>query len=162
MPNHIIHLKKALNSVGRGLTTLITGAMFFLVAVAGAEAAVTNVSPGESLQSAIDNAEAGDTIQLESGTYRTSEDPEDDEISIDKDLTIIGAGRDATFIQAHDSKDSASHRVFKIQGADVAFQDLTVRYGKESDDFGGGIHQSQGSLTLENCAVKGQRYRGGR
>ncbi len=57
-----------------------------------------HVPPGQSIQAAVDRARSGDTIQLAAGTYS-------DAVCIQGEgLTIRGAGRDRTIIQAPDAE----------------------------------------------------------
>jgi hypothetical protein len=52
--------------------------------VAGSAVAQTTVSPGDSIQDTVDNASAGATIEVESGTY-------DENVTVDvEDLTLVG------------------------------------------------------------------------
>ncbi|WP_425410228.1 hypothetical protein [Hyphococcus sp.] len=50
----------------------------------------------DSIKDAVDAASAGYTIKLAAGVH----DSDDEQIVIDKDLTIIGAGKDATTVEA--------------------------------------------------------------
>jgi len=89
----------------RGLT--ITAAAGLLVAALPSGVAAAGgsrtwvVHPGESIQTAVDQAHSGDTIKIEAGTYQEA-------VCIDhKGLTIEGAGRDETKIVWPDWKTSA-------------------------------------------------------
>ena len=92
------------------------------------------------------NPAGGDTIVVAPGTYNEFD------ITIDKSLTIQGAGQGTTIVDA-----LMSGRVFYISGAGttVAMSGLTIQDGAISDQddaFGGGI-LNEGTLTLTNCAV---------
>src|SRR5438067_3681699 len=50
-----------------------------------------NVSPGQSIQAAVNAAQPGDTIHVAAGTYRQS-------VEITKSLTMVGDGQGATII----------------------------------------------------------------
>ena len=61
-----------------------------IVVVSGVAQAVTfNVSPGDSIQTAVDGAGSGDTISVAAGTYT-----EQVALTAGKNLTFVGAGRD--------------------------------------------------------------------
>src|SRR6266480_6787191 len=69
---------------------VIVGALFLLPSPA-AYAATRNVSPGQSIQAAVNAAHAGDTIHVAAGTYRQS-------VEITKSLTMVGDGQGATIV----------------------------------------------------------------
>jgi hypothetical protein len=76
----------------RGLTiTASTGLLLAALPAGVAGAGSTDtwvVHPGESIQAAVDQAQSGDTIEIEAGTYQEA-------VCVDgKGLTIVGAGRD--------------------------------------------------------------------
>jgi hypothetical protein len=67
-------------------TSLLLAALPSGVAAAGSSDTWV-VHPGESIQAAVDQAQSGDTIEIEAGTYQEA-------VCIDgKGLTIVGAGR---------------------------------------------------------------------
>lgn len=76
-----------------------------------------------SIQAAVDAAQPGDTIAVRPGTYR-------EQISIDKNLTIIGSGHGSTTIRAPgmlaDGEDGSTSIVEIRGGASVAISRLTV------------------------------------
>jgi hypothetical protein len=78
---------------------VVAGAATALVASAqpafggGVDKHVFVVSPGESIQQAVDHAERGDTIRLEAGDYYEAV------CIVSKGLTIVGAGKYKTTIQ---------------------------------------------------------------
>jgi parallel beta-helix repeat protein len=57
----------------------------------GAYAATINVTPGQSIQAAVDAAQPGDTVHVAAGTYRES-------IEVTKSINIVGAGQRATIL----------------------------------------------------------------
>jgi hypothetical protein len=91
----------------------------------------------------------GDTLAIAAGTYT------EPGISVDKSLTLQGAGATSTFVQAAATRGAANDRVFSIPSSvTVTLQDLTIRYGHAVE--GGGIRNS-GTLTLSQCTVSDNR-----
>ncbi|MFC1995154.1 nitrous oxide reductase family maturation protein NosD, partial [Chloroflexota bacterium] len=93
------------------------------------------------IQDAIDAASAGDTIEIAAGTYYEYS------ITIDKSLTVQGAGMDITIIDAQ-----YMSNVFRI-GDTVDMSGMTIQNGKWS--MGGGIGSGFEPLTLTDCIIKG-------
>ena len=104
--------------------------------------------PG-SLRQALADASSGDTIVIPTGTYTLTLGSE---LTINKSLTLTGAGSGETIIQAAASSDEAASRVFNITGGDVAISSVTIRHGN-ADGEGGGINNA-GTLTLTNSTVR--------
>ena len=75
------------------------------------------VSPGESIQKAIDDAEEGAIIVLAKGTYA------DPPLRIDKALTLEGAGWDQTILQPAEEADAKPTPTITITGA----KDVVIR-----------------------------------
>lgn len=75
------------------------------------------VSPGGSIQAAIDAADPGDTINVAAGTYSESS------IHVDKSVTISGAGMGSAVV------DPAGATGFYIDADNVTMQDLTIQNG---------------------------------
>ena len=100
-----------------------------------------------SIQSAIDGATDGDTIQLSAEIYT-------EPININKSITIQGMGDDQTIIQAATSPDTATTRVIAIQsGATVTITGVTIRYGKASGAYGGGIYAFNSNVSIINSTI---------
>ena len=131
---------------------------------------VTSTADGGagSLRQAILDAASGDTVSVPAGTYTLTQGTD---LLIDKSLTITGAGKDTTIIQAAASAAVATSRVFNItsENNDVVISDVTIRQGKASGSglagYGGGIYSSgfQNTLTLTNSTISGNsaNYGGG-
>ena len=106
-----------------------------------------------SLREAIDSAGAGDTINFGvTGTITLG----GTRLYIDKNMTITGPGADLLSIDG----DGAS-RIFEIYGSyNVSISGLTLTNGL---DDGGGISNSEATLTLSNCVISGNSgsYGGG-
>ncbi len=101
--------------------------------------------------SAVDACPAGsgdDTITLPSGTFTLTSGSE---LILSSNLTLIGAGSQDTIIQAATSFGVATHRVLNITNT-VDLEGITVRFGHEESDAGGGITNS-GQLTLTSVRV---------
>ena len=74
--------------------------------------------------------------------------------TIDKDLTLVGAGAENTVIQAAETLDEAGINVFNIlEGVNVTISGVTIRHGKSRGD--GGAITNSGTLTLENSVITG-------
>ena len=72
-------------------TVGVVGMAAFVLPQGGAYGATINVSPGQSIQAAVNAASPGDTIRVAAGTFRES-------VEVTKSLTIIGAGQGSTFL----------------------------------------------------------------
>jgi parallel beta-helix repeat protein len=97
----------------------------------------------DTLQPAIDAADAGDTITICAGSYGEN-------ITIDKDLTIIGAGDDGG--GGTNLTGTGGGSVVTVgKGIIVALQDLRTSDGSTPNE-GGGI-TNQGTLSLTGCTV---------
>ena len=117
-------------------------------------AAACDVCPSgcsySDLRAAINAASPGATIRLCAGEYKPGP-----AISINKQLTLVGAGVEKTFL-----KGSGQVRVMEIGPAgDVTLRGLTVTGGKETlkQRLGGAgiIVWDRGRLTMEGCLVAG-------
>jgi predicted outer membrane repeat protein len=103
-----------------------------------------------TLQAAINDAGPGDTITAEAGTYYEN-------LQINKDITLIGADKDSTFI---DGKNQDS--CIKISpNVSVTITGFTLQNGKATytlpntqSTLGGGIFNNQGNLNVNNCIIK--------
>lgn len=99
-----------------------------------------------TIQGAIDDAQPGDTIQIESGTYK------EHKITVDINLNLIGADKTNTIVDAEEDS-----LVFWIKpGVVVNISNLTIKNGKATNDTfdrnGGGIY-NEGTLTINNCIL---------
>ena len=100
-----------------------------------------------SLREAIAVAGSGGAM-IPAGTYTLTLG----QLTIDGSTSLIGAGVDSTIIQAATEPGVATHRVLNIERGEVNINDLTIRYGHEASEDGGGIINS-GTLTLTNVSV---------
>jgi predicted outer membrane repeat protein len=95
------------------------------------------------LQTLIDNAPNGGTINVSPGTYTES-------LTVNKTLTLTGVSSSTTIIQA-----VTGQRVITVTaGHDLRLENLAVT-GGQSGGGGGGIYlqNGNGSLTLVNCRI---------
>jgi hypothetical protein len=87
----------------------------------------------------------GDMLAIGAGTYTKAG------TTVNKSLTLQGAGAASTIVQATATPGIAPDRVFHIiRGVTVTIQQLTIRHG--SARSGGGLW-NQGTLTLTNSVV---------
>ncbi|MHC4377348.1 MAG: hypothetical protein ACYS26_12170 [Planctomycetota bacterium] len=133
--------------------------------------------PGQfaNIQSAINTAPAGATIEIAPGTYSITAPLN----TFGKDVTLVGVGGpDVTFLDGGGT--SRIFRFFSGESPDMVIQDLTLRNGQAPTgggtvgDGGGGVLIQNSSPTFLNCVFEGceadnginatattQSYRGG-
>lgn len=119
-----------------------------LIPVAAGAQTVLVVDPGgggdyTTIQAAIVAAQSGDTVQINAGTYTES-------LTIDKDLTLQGAGRATTTLDIGGVFNITSGAVLIDSGVEVTISGLTITGGNTSR--GGGI-LNRGRLVLEDSHV---------
>ena len=128
-----------------GFTTLFVQAS--TARVASTHTVCTSGCDFSSIQAAIDAATTGDTINLAAETFT-------EPFTIDKSLTIEGAGSENTFLQAAVAPGVASSRVITVTGNVTAtINGVTIRYGVASTGRGGGGVLNAGTLTIENSTI---------
>ena len=107
-----------------------------------------------SLREAIGAANSGDSIAVPAGTFTLTLGALP---TIDKSLTLSGAGPGSTIIQASTAPPreggSADYRVFTITDGDVNISGMSLRNGRGKDN-GGGILNA-GTLVLTNVSLAG-------
>lgn len=118
----------------------------------------TDFNGNISLRSAIQESNSifGEArIELPAGTFPLTIAGINEDFAVSGDLditdtlTIVGAGRDSTFIDA-----GTIDRVFHVfPGVSLTLIDLTVRNGLAN--FGGGIYSTAATVTLQDVAVTG-------
>ena len=109
---------------------------------------VKYVSPGESIQEAIDNANPGDTIYVFNGTYY-------EQILINKTLTLIGENPSITII---DGKAEITP-IVRIFAPNVTFINFTVRNTISTQETYGIYVRNTQNITIANIVVK-ETYHG--
>ena len=130
-----------------------------------------------SLALSSEDVDDGDKILLAAETFTETD------LTVTKNISIIGQGSSSTTVQAATSAGVATSSVFSIQAtATVTLKDMTICYGKSSlyggginvDDnnssanliiestivqyntavYGGGINSSSGDLTIKNSIIR--------
>ena len=135
--------------------TVVVAVLLWAASAAAAQAgtitvANTNDSGPGSLRQAILTAAPGETIVVPAGLYTLSTE----QLTIEKSLTIIGAGSAETILSA-----GGGSRVLKIFGKGIAVtvRGVTIRDGVVEEPGetaqGGGVYDSEATLTLENALV---------
>jgi parallel beta-helix repeat protein len=113
---------------------------FELSAKAGSTS--VTVSPSESIQAAINNATAGDTILVSAGMYNES-------LHINKSISLIGEDRDRTIINGQNNQ-----FIVSIMAENVTIQGFTIECTLNLDPSSGiGMFLSKGS-TISNDIVE--------
>ncbi len=140
--------------ITRGLAGLLAIGLVFLAVVSPswqgvAEAATLNVNTdqdttdgvcattpnGCSLRDAIAAAASGDRINIPAGISPITLGSQ---LTIAKDLALVGAGQSQTIIQAATTAGTADYRVLNITSGDVHIHGVTIRYGKVDNQSTGG------------------------
>ena len=106
---------------------------FLLLMVGSAFGATLTVGPEEKIQAAIDQANAGDTVLVESGVYGEN-------LVLDKKITLQGSGRPLI-----DARGSGSALILSSEGAKVQ--------GFEVSGSGPGERDAGIRVMAENCAI---------
>ena len=96
-----------------GFITVFIGIMMFTAGGAWAAVVINVPADYTTIQAAVDAASSGNTISVAAGTYTES-------VSIDKSVTIMGAGADQTYVE------STGSPVMTVSADDVTIQDLEI------------------------------------
>lgn len=120
----------------------------------------TNDDGGGSLRQAIANVVSGGSISFSPLFNLPQTIRLEGELSISGNVTINGPGASLLTISGNNNV-----RVFNIGGSQpgptVVISGLTIANGRApNNDFGGGIENNFGDLTLSNCIVTGNRVPG--
>src|SRR5512139_3195133 len=108
-----------------GAALLMVGVVLLLLSVSGVALAV----PSATIQSLIDAAPDGGTVNIAAGTYTES-------LTVNKTLTLTGVSSTTTIIQA-----VTGQRVITVtSGHDLRLENLTVTGGHPSSTAGGGVY----------------------
>lgn len=116
------------------------------------------------LKTAIQTAEAGDTIVIDGIIQATNTPGNNGEIPINRSITIRGksGNRDTDVLDANKGVlGSNAHRIFKVMGSStkLTLENITLKNGKAAgsaseDKLGGGIYcKSIKEFTVKGCAI---------
>jgi hypothetical protein len=99
-------------------------------------------NPCQTVQSAIEKAEAGDTVSAAAGTYM-------EEVQVNKALTVVGQGP-ATVLE-----DATAEPVVRVK-ADLALEDLRIRSGQSGSATGPAVlaNKNDTELTLDGVTAE--------
>ena len=103
-----------------------------------------------TVPAAVAAAASGDTILVSNGVYLVTA-----QITLDKGVTIRGAGASPADVVIRRSSGSATHRILELASPGALVENLTLAYGKVSgnDVKGGNVLISSGG-TLSQCIVR--------
>lgn len=100
------------------------------------------VTPGESINNAVDNAASGDVVCVESGTY-------DEQVTINKDLTLKGLNN-PTIAVPSDPKD------FAIPESSPGWEPIVFAYGGSVDSDGNVSGSATVDVTVKGFTIDGK------
>ena len=99
-----------------------------------------------TIAAAITAASDGDIIHIIESPHT------ENNITISKNLTIMGDGADQTILQAHANRLTAAQRIFTIADKSVTLRDLTLQHGHRTDARGGAmLITGVSQITIERC-----------
>ena len=105
--------------------------------------ATINVAPSDNLQTKLNSAGAGDTLNLADGTYTGSGS---NVLEISKDITIRAQNSGQAILDGENAR-----RVIVIASGTVTLEGLNITRGYAS--HGGGVFINGGTVMLNNCDV---------
>ena len=159
-----------------GVAALVLGLWFGLGRPGTIELTADGACPGCELPAAVERLDFGGTLRLGPGVYTLTE-----ELILNKDLHLAGAGAATTIIQAATEPGGAQRRVASVPfGRRVEISGVTLRNGLVNSteprhlyfpatnsgsvsislEFGGGLHL-HGDLTLREAIIEGNQAGGG-
>ena len=108
-----------------------------------------------SFRDAISVSQSGDRILVPIGNFTLTADCGSGQLcgqlTIDRTLTILGAGAAVTIIQADQNPSTAPFRVMEVTAGSVAVTGVTFRHGSGVSQ-GAGI-KNTATLTLSSCVI---------
>ncbi len=118
---------------------------YAIIPPAHAQPGILYVSPGESIQAAVDAASPGDTIIVNPGTYAES-------VLIQKSLKLLGVDRNTTIIQTPDRFDSINITATQ----DVVVANFSITIGSTLRDS---VYiQDSANVTITDCTLTDSIY----
>lgn len=110
-------------------------------------ATTVNVAATGSVLNGVDAVATGGTVNIAAGTFQ-----EGQEIAIDRDITLAGAGAGSTILDG-----ANNHAVLVISGGTVNISDLTIANGSNAVGYAnpGGNVINDSTLTITNSIVTG-------
>ena len=121
------------------------GATYY-VASGGADTndCLSQATPCLTIGAAVGKTTAGDAVSVAGGSYH-------EQVVIAHDLTLTGAGADATIV---DGTGLVTGTLVSVEpSATAVISGLTVQYGRADEGYGGGV-TSGGALTLMNAVLQ--------
>ena len=143
--NENVNINKGLTLKGSGNPTANSFSLNAILGTGsgGITAPIVNVNPVAKIQDGITLASSGGTVNVAAGTYNEN-------VQIDKSLTVQGAGADKTTVNG------LGGSVFAIGETNpktaATLSGMTIKGG--SADYGGGIY-NEGTATLSGLVVSG-------
>jgi hypothetical protein len=122
----------------------IAGLAVFVLPSAEAYGATVNVTPGHSIQAAVNAAHAGDTIQVAAGTYRES-------VEVTKSLNIIGAGQGATILVPPSSPPTKQSGFCFDRSTPTSFNGMCIHGAVDNN---GNVTSPVGAVRVSGFTVK--------
>jgi hypothetical protein len=112
---------------------------------ASATAATRLVQPGQSLVQALNDAAAGDTIEIQAGEYRGEV-----AVILQKRLSLRGVGGRPVLHAA--GRHAEGKAILVIRDGDIRIENIEFRGTRVPDGNGAGIRFERGHLTVRRCA----------
>lgn len=104
-------------------------------------------APCKTIKYTLNQAENGDTIQLDSSVFQEAK------IIVDLDITILGDGPESTIIEGGSQSSNEGRIFFVSENTKVEFRDLTIQNGFLRTGNGGGI-LNQGEIVVVNVSFE--------
>lgn len=134
-------------------TTLLQGALVLFCSTAFAQTTIT-VQDGESIQDAIDSSVEGDIIEVSEGTF-------DESLSINKNITVRGAGPFKTILTGGPNGSTTAYdqtrtilalSPFTLDGIGIVGPSRNVDQNHNSMGI---LLESYDNATIQNCRIEG-------